>query len=67
VKNYLKTPILLFVTKEILSNGFLINVTIIKRISWIIFLKILPIKIKYMNFLKKYVKKILFNLKKILR
>jgi hypothetical protein len=67
VKNYLKTPILLFITKEILSNGFLINIIIIKRISWIIFLKILPIKIKYMNFFKKYVKKILLHLKNIFK
>ena len=61
VRNYLKTPILLFVTKEIISNSFLINKIIIKRICWIIFLKISPIKVKYLNIFKKYVKKILLK------
>jgi hypothetical protein len=50
--------------KEILTNRFLINIIIIKRISWIILLKILPIKIKYLKFIKKIFKKILLNLKK---
>lgn len=53
VRGYTKKHILIFVIKEILFNNFLINQIIIKRILWIIFLKLIPIKNKYISTIKK--------------
>ncbi len=66
VKKYINGNIIIFVTKEIIFNGLLLNTKIISRISWIFLLKFREFKNKFSikNRIKIYIKSVFSLFKK---